>query len=94
MIARRLGSPLHRSLTRLLLALTLLGVASDAQAGRWRFQSPALPGAYAVGLAVFDVDDPARDDRCFGVHVWYPCDPESTEGEPSFYPILLGAKPR
>lgn len=73
------------------LAASLLWMAPDADAGRWRFQSPADPGAYGVGHSVFDIVDPARDDRTLPVDLWFPVDPEDAAGEPSVYSFILGA---
>jgi len=71
------------------LTVAILLIAPDAQAGRWRFQSPADPGSYAVGHSVFEVVDPAREGRTLPVDVWYPVDPENAVGEPSFYDFHL-----
>ncbi len=67
------------------LIVSLLLAAPDAFAGRSRFQSPAEPGAYAVGHSIFEVVDPARGDRTLPVDVWYPVDAENAVGELSFY---------
>ena len=78
---------------RSLLGVVLLLVATDAGAGRWRFQSPAEPGLYAVGHSVFEATDPARDDRTIPVDLWVPVDPESAGGTPSLYELVLGFGP-
>jgi predicted dienelactone hydrolase len=69
---------------------SLLLIAPAALAGRWRFQSPAEPGLYAVGHSVFEAVDPARDDRTIPVDLWVPVDPESPRSVSSFYELILG----
>lgn len=71
------------------LAATLILVATDAFAARWRFQSPADPGAYGVGHSVFEVVDATREERVLPVDLWYPVDPEDADGSPSFYDFHL-----
>ncbi len=71
------------------LAATLLWIAPDAHAGRWRFQSPADPGSYAVGHVVFEIVDATREDRAIPVDLWYPVAPEDADGSPSFYDYHL-----
>jgi dienelactone hydrolase len=77
----------HRRFASLIILLLL--IAPEAQAGRWRFQTPAGLGSYAVGHSVFEVVDGTRGDRTLPVDVWYPVDPENADGTPSFYDFIL-----
>jgi predicted dienelactone hydrolase len=82
----------RRSLVRLIvLFLTAASswTASDARAGRWRFDPSDGPGAYAVGHSSFEVVDATRGDRSVPIEVWYPVGPENARGMPSFYVFPL-----
>lgn len=73
--------------SRLLLPVSLLLAlfATSAQAGRWRYADPNELGPYGVGHVIFDVTDPARDDRPLRAELWYPVDPEDAGGDPTYY---------
>src|SRR5262245_61609593 len=75
----------HRSVLSAALLAALFSNPSDTFAGRWRFQSPAEPGLYAVGHEVFEMIDATRNDRAIAVDVWYPVDTEHADGTPTFY---------
>lgn len=69
-----------------LALLVLLSLGAAAQAGRPRYADPNEYGPYAVGHVLFEVVDPARDDRVLRCEMWYPVDPEDAVGwDPAFY---------
>lgn len=70
----------------LCIAIFVLSVVADAaEAGRWRYSDPGEAGLFPVGHSVFEVVDPARNDRTLRVEMWYPADENRLDGPGTFY---------
>jgi predicted dienelactone hydrolase len=79
----------RRSLTvaAVLLWFAAFGAAAPASAGE-PAPDPAVLGPFDVGHARVELVDPARQDRVLPTEIWYPADPGSAVGDPTFYPLL------
>jgi dienelactone hydrolase len=71
------GRP-RRRLPALLAALVCAGLVLAGAVAAWAFPVPVFPapaGPHAVGTAVLEWTDPAREDRIVVAQLWYPAEP-------------------
>ncbi len=76
----------------LLTAASLLwlaaGLAASPAGASGSAPDPSTLGPFDVGHTQMDVVDPDREDRTLPTEIWYPADPGSAVGTPTFYSLL------
>jgi predicted dienelactone hydrolase len=79
-----------RSLSLAAVALLWLaaGLAASPAGAQGGAPDPSTLGPFDVGHTQMVVVDPNREDRTLPTEIWYPADPGSAVGEPTFYSLL------
>jgi predicted dienelactone hydrolase len=79
-----------RSLLLAAVALVWLaaGLATSPAGATGSAPDPSTLGPFDVGHTQMNVVDPDREDRTLPTEIWYPADPGSAVGAPTFYSLL------